>query len=122
LSAINDFELQLFGNEEVIAVNQDRLGIAATRIRETRARKLGSNQLHNSRIQARPLADGSIAVGIFNLSEESDTISILAEDLNIPRRFKARNLWERRDIGSYDTSLEIEVPSHGAQMLQIYGK
>jgi alpha-galactosidase len=122
LSAVNDFELRLFGNEEVIAVNQDRLGIAATRIRETRIRKLGSNRLYNSRIQARPLADGSIAIGIFNLSEESDTISILAEDLNIPRGFKARNLWERRDMGSYDTSLEIKVPSHGAQMLRVYGK
>jgi alpha-galactosidase len=120
LESINDFELRLFGNEEVLAVNQDRLGKAATRVREERTRRLiGGDRLRNFRIHARPLADGSLAVGVFNHADQSDTIELSAKDLGCSGRFAVRNLWERRAMGFLEEGLEIEVPAHGAQMLKI---
>ena len=120
LEAINDFELRLFGNEEVLAVNQDRLGKAATRVREERTRRLvGGDRLRNFRIHARPLADGSVAVGVFNHAEQADTIAVSAQDLGLTGRFAVRNLWERCDLGTFAGQLEIAVPAHGAQMLKI---
>lgn len=123
LEAINDFELRLFGNEEVLAINQDRLGKAATRVREERTRRLvGGDRLRNFRIHARPLADGSVAVGVFNHAEEDDQIAVTAQDLGLTGRFAARNLWERRDLGNFDGRLEITVPGHGAQLLQLQAR
>ena len=120
LEAITDFELRLFGNVEVLAVNQDRLGKAATRVREERTRRLiAGDRLRNFRIQARPLADGSLAVGVFNHAEEDDQIAVTAQDLGLTGRFAARNLWEQRDLGKFDGRLEITVPGHGAQLLKL---
>ncbi|MEI7437500.1 MAG: glycoside hydrolase family 27 protein, partial [bacterium] len=120
LDAISDFELRLFGNVEVLAVNQDRLGKVATRVREERTRGLAEGgALRNFRIHARPLSDGSLAVGVFNLSGQSDMMQIWAKDLGLSGRFAVRNLWERRDMGKYEERVDIEVPAHGAQMLKI---
>ncbi len=120
LGAISDFELRLFGNEEVIAVNQDRLGKTATRVREQRTRGLGDgSRLHHLRVHARPLADGGIAIGVFNLADEGDIAELRGDDFGIRGRFTARNLWERRDLGQHEGSLEIGVPAHGAQMLKL---
>ncbi len=54
LAALNDFELRLFGNEEVIAVNQDRLGKPAVRMREERGQPMGAAQprRHSRRLGA----------------------------------------------------------------------
>ena len=118
LEGINDFELRLFGNEEVLAVNQDRLGQAATRVRETRTRPLGGDQpLRHTRLQARPLADGSVAVGVFNLAEQDDTVTLDGADFGLAGRLAARNLWARTDLGTCDGRLDVGVPAHGAQML-----
>lgn len=119
LDALNDFELRLFANEEVLAVNQDRLGKAAMRIREERCRPLGSERLRNYRIQARPLADGGLAVGIFNLAEQEDTVTVNAAELGLAGRITARNLWERRDLGAFSDRLDVTVPAHGAQFLKL---
>ena len=120
LESINDFELRLFGNVEVLAVNQDRLGKVATRVREERTQRLiAGDRLRNFRIHARPLADGSLAVGVFNLAGQDDRIDVTAQDLGLAGGFIARNLWERCDLGRFDRRLEIPVPAHGAQMLKI---
>ena len=44
LDALSHFELRLFGNEEVIAIDQDRLGKPATRMSEERSQMPGSRQ------------------------------------------------------------------------------
>jgi alpha-galactosidase len=121
LTSLNDFELRLFANEEVLAVNQDVLGVAATRVSELRTSPVGGTPARNNRVHARPLADGSLAVGIYNLAEQEDEVEISAEMLGVSRRFSARNLWERRELGVYEDRLRIRVPAHGAQMLKISG-
>jgi alpha-galactosidase len=118
LSAVSDFELRLFGNEEVIAVNQDPLGKPAVRLSETREQSLQAAQpQRNARIWARPLADGNLAVGFFNLAEHTDTLSVKLGDLGFSGSVRARNLWERRDIGRIRDRMSIEVPAHGAQLV-----
>lgn len=118
LSALTDFELRLFANEEVIAVNQDSLGRPAVRLCERREQALqAAQEQHNARIWARPLAGGSVAIGLFSLAECSDVLSIDLVDLGISGSVSVRNLWERRDIGRVQNRLSIEVPAHGAQLV-----
>ncbi|MBT3276092.1 MAG: hypothetical protein HN368_23290, partial [Spirochaetales bacterium] len=118
LSALTDFELRLFSNTEVIAVNQDPLGKPAVRLSERREQSFHTGQLlHNARIWARSLADESVAIGFFNLSESSDLLSIDFKDLGLSGSIGARNLWERRNMGRVQGQLSIEVPAHGAQLI-----
>ena len=120
LSTLTDFELRLFANEEVIAMNQDPLGRPAMRVYERRRQALQAEQpQHNARIWARPLADDSVAIGFFNLAECGDLLSMDLKDLGFSGSVSARNLWERRDIGRVEGRLSIEVPAHGAQLVLV---
>ena len=120
LTALSDFELRLFANEEVLAVNQDRLAKPAIRLREERRQSPGTHQPHrNSRIWARPLADGSFAVAFFNFAGTADEISLDFEDLGLAGGMAVRNLWERRDLGRCRQRFAIPVPAHGAQLLRV---
>ncbi len=119
LEALSDFELRLFANEEVLAVNQDRLGACATRVRETRVRRLGDRRLHYTRLHARPLANGDVAVGVYNLGESEDKVETTAEELGFSRVFAVRDLWERRDVGRHEERLIVNVPPHGARLFRL---
>ncbi|MBS3763933.1 MAG: hypothetical protein KGZ25_11600 [Planctomycetes bacterium] len=116
LAELSDFELRLFANEEVIAVNQDPLGKPAVRIHERREQCAGNeNPRYNSRIWVRPLADGSFAVAFFNLAETADELSLDLETLGVSGAVAVRNLWERRDCAR----ARKVVPPHGAQLLKV---
>ena len=58
LTQMDDFTLSLLSNDEVLAVDQDPLGKEATRVKEDKAA--------GTEVWMRPLADGTIAVGLFN--------------------------------------------------------
>ncbi len=58
LTRLDDFTLGLLSNDEVLAVDQDPLGKQATRVKE--------DVESGIEIWARPLADGTMAVGLFN--------------------------------------------------------
>ena len=58
MTKFDDFTLGLLTNDEVLAVNQDPLGKQATRVKDDAST--------GSEIWARPLADGTMAVGLFN--------------------------------------------------------
>ena len=122
LAAMAEFTLRLFANEEIIAVNQDRLGRPAVRVSEVRANPVSAPRpARDYRIHARPLADGSMAVGVFNLAERPDEVEISLRDLDLRGRVAVRDLWGRRDLGSFEERVPITVPAHGSQMLQIRG-
>ena len=61
LSKIDDWTTNILGNREMLAVNQDALGSAASR-------KWSDGW---TEVWARPLEDGSMAVGLFNRGPEA---------------------------------------------------
>jgi len=120
LANLDDFTLRLFGNEEIIAVNQDRLGQPAVRIKETRRQAFASSKPQSeNRVHARHLADGSMALGLFNLSDHPDEVTISLGDLEISGSVAVRNLWERKELGKMEGQIMLAVPAHGAQMLKV---
>jgi alpha-galactosidase len=58
MTELDEFTISLLSNDEVLAVDQDELGKQARRVHEDR--RAGTE------VWARPLADGTIAVGLFN--------------------------------------------------------
>lgn len=120
LAALGDFELRLFGNEEVIAVNQDHLGKPAVRVAEHRAQCLGATTPRSeTRIWARPLSGGAVAVACFNLGDQPAEVGCPLQDLGLSGPATVRNLWERRDLTPAEGRVSITVPAHGAQLLQL---
>jgi alpha-galactosidase len=120
LVELDDFTLRLFCNEEIIAINQDRLASPAVRVKELLQTSLtSSHRLHDYRIHARRLADDTLAVGFFNLADHADELSITLNELQISGSVAVRNVWERRDLDPTNDRIVLHVPSHGSQIVTL---
>lgn len=96
-------------NKEVITIDQDPLGKQATRIY-----KEGDLE-----IWARPLSDGSHAVGLFNRSASAAKVTTRFADLGMSGKCKVRDLWAHMDRGEATDTYTAEVPSHGVVLLKV---
>ena len=94
---------------EVLDVNQDSLGKAARRV----------YQRERLELWARPLADGSIAFGLFNRGLQAADITATWAELGISGSQTVRDLWQQKDLGTFDRTFTAKVPAHGAVMLRL---
>lgn len=109
ISQLDDFTLNLLCNNEVNAINQDVLGKQADLVTED-----GDIQ-----VWARPLSDGTIAVGLFNLGEEGTNVNLgkYYKALGINGAAGLRDVWRQTDL---DTSKpEWMIPRHGVRLLKV---
>jgi alpha-galactosidase len=109
LDHLDAFTLGLLTNDEVIDVNQDELGKEATNVS-----KQGDLEVY-----AKPLADGSWAVGLFNLGATEAPVTVKWTDLGISGQQKVRNLWRQKDVGVFDGSFTAPVASHGGVLVRV---
>jgi alpha-galactosidase len=109
MTHLDPFTLNVLCNSEVIDVDQDSLGKQGAIIRKTDAEF----------ILAKPLEDGSIAVGFFNLTTEPRSISADWKQLGLAGTKTVRDLWLQRDLGSFTDSFSSQVPPHGAIMVRL---
>jgi alpha-galactosidase len=65
------------------------------------------------------LADGSLAVGLFNRGREQAPVTATWKDLGLSGKQSVRNLWLRQDQGTFEEAFTATVPRHGAVMLKI---
>ncbi|HLK52155.1 MAG TPA: glycoside hydrolase family 27 protein, partial [Candidatus Angelobacter sp.] len=100
---------ELLTNPEVIAVDQDAKGIQGHRVWQEGPKE----------IWAKPLADGSQAIGLFNRNESSLKITLDLKMIGAGRSAKLRDLWAHSDIGVVQNSYTVEVPRHGVVLLKV---
>lgn len=112
LTQMDDFELNLVTNDEVLAVHQDPLGKAADRI----------SQDGELEVWSRPLADGSLAVGLFNRDEMPMKVTAKWSDLEIQGPRRVRDLWRQKDLGTFDREFSTVVPRHGTVFVKVSAK
>lgn len=110
LSNLDEFTLSLLTNDEVIDVDQDRLGIQATRV---------GGRLDTS-VLAKPMADGSIVAGLFNLRSDPAGVTLEWDDLHIEGPWSVRDLWSQMTEGIYDSRLETTLPAHGSKLVRMW--
>jgi alpha-galactosidase len=103
--------LALLSNREVIAIDQDRLGRQGLPLR----------RLGDIEIWTRPLADGALAVGVFNRSAQSKTVSLDWVELGLKRPRTLRDVWQGADLDSAQDRLTREIPAHGVALLKAGG-
>jgi alpha-galactosidase len=109
MSQLDDFTLALLTNDEVLDVNQDPLGKPAGRVRLD-----GPTE-----VWARPLFDGTKAVGLFNRGGQAATVKVRWTDLKLQAPQPVRDLWQHKDLGEQGGGYEIAVPQHGAVLLKV---
>ena len=68
---------------------------------------------------ARPLSDGSLAVGLFNRDEMDMKVGVKWSELGLKGKQKVRDLWRQKDLGTFDDAFSTVVPRHGAVFVKI---
>ncbi len=98
-------------NKEVIAIDQDALGIQAKRVAKD----------GDLEVWARPLKGGGRAVVLLNRSLQTQAITVTWEMLNLPDglSMKVRDLWQAKNLAKAKGALSAEVASHGVVMLRL---
>jgi alpha-galactosidase len=109
MSDMDRFTIDVLTNDEVLEVNQDPLGRQASR----------KAQAGQTEVWSRPLWDGTLAVALFNRSDQARDVTANWLDLGISGPQPVRDLWLHKDLGVSDESFTASVPSHGAVMLKI---
>jgi len=110
IEQMDAFTLSLLSNDEVLAIDQDELGRQARQVSVE-----GDRQ-----IWAKPLADGSRAVGLFNLGENPQEVSVTWSQLDLAGPQQVRDLWRQHDLGAKDGSFTAMVPRHGVVLVRVW--
>jgi alpha-galactosidase len=98
-------------NKEVIAIDQDALGKQASPVKNG-----------DLETWVKPLADGSVAVGVVNLGSAAAKATVNASDLKLAGVKSARDLWSHKDVQFTGGAYSAQVPSHGVLLLRVSAK
>jgi alpha-galactosidase len=109
LSQIDPFTLALLTNDDVLEIHQDPLGKQAGRV------------WRDGLLEgwAKPLADGTVAIGLFNRGIEPATASMPMAAARLSGRLPVRDVWRRRDAGEMESSIRATVAPHGMAFLRV---
>jgi alpha-galactosidase len=109
LSKMTPDTLAILTNPEVIALDQDALGMQGHRVAQ-------EGQLE---VWVKPLADGSKAVGLFDRGESVMPVTAYFRDVGVGDTASVRDLWEKRDLGVFNSSFTAHVPKHGVVLVKV---
>lgn len=107
LTRLDDFTLNLLTNDEVLALDQDRLGKQAIPILKE----------DSIQVWVKDLYDGGKGIGVFNLSSAVKKYTLDLSKLGIKTPAHLRDLWRQKDLGKMKRYSTI-IPSHGVVLVK----
>ena len=107
IAQMDDFTIGLLCNNEVNAINQDILGKQADRVSKD----------GDIEVWARPLSDGSQAIGIFNVGDEDQQFDIKKLAPNAASAGTIRDLWRQKNLTP--SELVCTIPTHGCKYIKV---
>lgn len=124
IEQLDDFTLNLLTNDEVIDINQDPLGKAARLLADD----------NGVQIWAKPLEDGSMAVGLFNTAdygktpqsyfrwgtEKPKSFTFDFTKIGLNGTYKLRDVWRQKDLGTYKNVFKTKIRHHGVVFLRLF--
>jgi alpha-galactosidase len=110
IASMDEFTLGLLTNDEVLEIDQDALGKQGHRV--------GGQE--NLDVYAKPLEDGTIAVGLFNRGEAEAKITASWTDLGVKGKQRVRDLWRQKDLGNFSDKFESTVSPHGVVFFRLF--
>src|SRR5207248_2415308 len=98
-------------NKDLIAIDQDPLGIQGRRVKKDGDLEVWSKEL----------SDGTRAVALLNRSEGEKEISVAWTEIGYPELLKAsvHDLWSGKTAENIQGKYSASVPSHGAVVIRI---
>jgi alpha-galactosidase len=97
-------------NREVLAVNQDPLGIPGRRVK-----RYGSCE-----VWKKPLTDGAMAVMVVNRGHSGEDVSLKAGDIGMLDKSKtARDLWKAEERADFKWDLSLRVQPHETLLFKV---
>ncbi|MCH5182370.1 MAG: NPCBM/NEW2 domain-containing protein [Prevotellaceae bacterium] len=106
---ISDDDLELMTNEEVIAINQDPMGLQAEYIGQT----------GNIQTYMKDLENGDVAVALVNLGDASATATVDFSKLSALEAgvaYQVRDLWKKSNLGEKSASFSVMLTSHETKL------
>ncbi len=114
IRAMPDSIRDILLNREVIAVDQDSLGVQGW---------LAAQPSPDLQVWMKPLRDGARAVALVNRTESAAQIAVDWSAIGLrPLPATVRDLWAHRDLGRRTARFAAQVPSHGVVMVRITGR
>jgi alpha-galactosidase len=98
-------------NKDVIAIDQDLDGKPIKQISEPDATLV---------VLSRPLHDGSLAIALFNRTDQERPISVNWNSVGLGgKKLKGRDLWKHADVALSGDGYSGQVPAHGVVLLKV---
>jgi alpha-galactosidase len=108
-SALSAASLATLTNPDLLAIDQDRLGKQAVRV----------GAAGTTETWTKPLADGSVAVGLVNRGDSAAEIATTSSAVGVnASRITVKDAWTHAVTEAKDT-LRAEVPAHGVAVLVV---
>jgi len=109
LQKLSPFTRSLVTNDEVLDIDQDSLGKQATCVSKS----------GDTCVYAKPLEDGTWAVGLVNLGETPTTVTVNWATLRLAAPQVVRDLWRQKDAGTFNGQYSAQVAPHGIQLVRV---
>jgi len=109
LTTMTPETVALLTNREVIAIDQDSAGVQGDRVSVEGPLE----------IWARPLDDGSKAVGLFNRHPQPMEMQVDFGQLGTEGPVRVRDVWAGKDMGMIRGTYRARVPGHGVILLRV---
>jgi alpha-galactosidase len=109
MARLDPFTLNVLCNAEVIDVDQDPLGKQARILRQN----------DDELVLAKPMEDGSVAVGLLNLADSPRAMRVAWSDLELNGKRRVRDLWRQKDLGECTEQFEATVNRHGVVLVRV---
>ncbi|HET6743680.1 MAG TPA: X2-like carbohydrate binding domain-containing protein [Kribbella sp.] len=108
MTKLDSYGLELLTNPEVIGVDQAGRPAHPVSTKTNRQVWFALNP------------DNSYTVALFNLGQTDADMTVNFADLGLDGSAKVRDLWARKDVGSYASSFTAkDVPIHGVRLLKV---
>ena len=99
---------ELYLNKDMIAINQDSLGVQGHRISDKNGKQ----------VWTKPLQNGDIAVALLNNNTSTQTVECDFKDIGVEGEVEVRDAWKKKDLGPV-SHVSIELPAHGSALLRL---
>jgi alpha-galactosidase len=112
LTKMTPYTVEMLTNREVLAVDQDSLGKQGFRVA----------QEGPFEVWMKPMSDRSNVVGLFNRQRSTEQMTVNFSQLGLPGEAIVRDLWLKKDLGTFKDTFRAYVPRHGVVLVRIRGK
>ena len=102
---------ELYLNKDMIAINQDSLGVQGHRISDKQGKQ----------VWTKPLKNGDIAVALLNNNSSTQTVECDFADIGVEGEVEVRDAWKKKDLGAL-SHVSVELPAHGSALLRLVVK